>query len=223
MRVRGLKFKDEDEAFEHFRQREIDDMDFTFDEETHTYKLGGMRVPSVTEIIAPLSDHSRVPQETLEYKRSLGKAVHKAIEYWENGVFDLYEHDPMILPYFEGWLKFKKESGFRAMWCEKPVASTKLRIAGTPDVGGSRSPTANIADELLDVKCVYAIDPATGVQLAGYDIIGRDFNKGWNIKTRGAVQLIGDGTFRYHLFNNPNDAHVFRACAAIYSWKALSK
>lgn len=184
--------------------------DLQFDEPAHVYKLGGDVVPSVTEILRPLMDFSRVPAEVLEYKRSLGKAVHKCIELWERQDLDLDTVDPEALPYFEGWMKFKQESGFRAMVIEQPIASRKLRVAGTPDVLGTREETL---DELLDVKCTYAMDPATAIQTAGYDLILEE--TGIRIKKRGAVQLKPDGTYRFHSFKDRMDRTVFLSCLNI--------
>lgn len=201
---------------------EVQEQSLSFNEAAHEYRLGGQLVPSVTEIIAPLSDLSRVPRETLEYKRSLGKAVHKAIELWEGDAFDLYKHDPAVIPYFEGWLRFKRESGFRAVIVERPFGTAKLRFAGTPDVIGTR--TGPTLDELLDVKCVHAIDPATGVQLGGYDLLLEDVeDPGIKIRRRGAVQLMPDGSFRYHEFKSRNDRIVFLSCLNLFNWKRNCK
>ena len=198
---------------------EVKDPVLSFDEAKHEYRIDGQVVPSVTEIIAPLSDHSRVPAETLEFKRSLGKAVHKAIELYEGADgLDMESLDLQALPYFEGWLKFKRESRFQAEIVERPYGSAKLRFAGTPDVIGSRT---ECFDELLDVKCTYAMEPATGVQLAGYEILLEE--NGIKIKRRGGVQLMPDGTFRYHEFKSRNDRIVFLSCLNLFNWKRNCK
>jgi len=202
---------------------EVMDPVLSFDEARHEYRIGGQIVPSVTEIIAPLSDHSRVPTETLEFKRSLGKAVHKAIELYEGPEgLDMDSLDVQAVPYFEGWLKFKRESGFRAVIVEQHYGSAKLRFAGTPDVIGTRE--GNILDELLDVKCVHAIDPATGVQLGGYDLLLEDAeDPRVRIKRRAAVQLLPDGTYRFHPFTSRTDRSVFLSCLNIYNWRKNCK
>lgn len=183
-----------------------------FIEDTHTYLLDGNPVPSVTEIIKPLVDVGRVPQEVLEYKRSLGKAVHKAIELHEQQNLDFDTLDQDALPFFEAWLKFTQDTGFRAVLTEQIVWSEKLRFAGTLDILGARG--EGHPDELLDAKCVWAMGSATGPQTAGYALALSE-SHGIKVKKRGGVQLLRDGTYKFHPFNNPNDEHVFRACLSI--------
>ena len=45
----------------------------TFDEAAHEYRLDGRRLPSVTQLLAPLVDYSKVPRETLERAQALGQ------------------------------------------------------------------------------------------------------------------------------------------------------
>lgn len=193
----------------------------TFDEAGHVYTLDGAVVASVTEIIKPLSDFTRVPEAVLENKRSLGKAVHKAIELWEQQDLNVDELDPLAIPFFEAWLKFKEDNSFRALIVEQPVASAKFRCAGTPDVLGTRGP-GTTPDEILDVKCVWKMDPATGVQIAGYEELVAEWT-GVKIKRRTGVQLLSDGNYRPHSYTHKNDRNVFFACHSIHAWKGLSK
>lgn len=194
-----------------------------FIEEGHVYLLDGNPVPSVTEIIKPLVDNSRVPRDTLEFKRSLGKAVHKAIELDESTEgLDYASLDQEALPFFSAWLRFKQESGFRALLCEQIVWSTKLRYAGTLDVLGTRTAGTYTADELLDCKCVWTMGAATGPQTAGYALALPE-SHGIRIKKRGGVQLLQDGSFRYFPYTDISDEHVFKACLSINAFLKVHK
>jgi hypothetical protein len=102
------------------------------------------------------------------------------------------------------------------------VASYKLRFAGTPDLIGTRIQDSPDPDELLDTKCVWTMDPATGVQTAGYGLALQE-SHGIKIKKRGGVQLLRDGTYRFYPYTHANDENVFKACLAIHNWKALNK
>lgn len=184
-----------------------------FIEDTHTYLLDGNPVPSVTEILKPLTDLSRVPQDTLEYKRSLGKAVHKAIELYERQDLDVDTLDKDAMPFFEAWLKFKAETGFRALLTEQVVWSAKLRYAGTLDILGTRDGGVE-PTELLDAKCVWTMGPATGPQTFGYALALQE-SHGIKVKKRGGLQLLRDGTFRFFPYNNPYDETAFKACLSI--------
>lgn len=195
----------------------MDRPEIQFDEERHEYRINGALVPSVTTIIRPIQTHGG-SEETREHKRQLGKAVDKAIELYEQDDLDVGSLDPEAVPFFEGWLKFKKDTGFQGCIMQPVVWSTRLRCAGKPDLLGTRDGKA--IDELLDVKCTWAMDPATAIQTAGYTLLGAH-SFGWKIKRRGAVQLSREGTYRFHIFDNPNDEQVFKACLSIFAWKAL--
>lgn len=189
-----------------------------FDEASHTYKLDGNPVPSVTEILKPLTDFGRVPLEVLEYKRSLGKAVHKAIELWERQDLDVADLDPEALPYFEGWLKFKQESGFRVLHSELIVWSKKYRYAGTLDDLGTRLIGATEADELLDVKCVWATAPETAIQTAAYQEALSE-SHGIKVKKRGAVQLTPESGFKFFPYRDKGDFNVFLSLLNLHNWR----
>ena len=73
----------------------------TFDEESHTYRVNGVIYPSVSEILAPFCDFSRVPRDVLERKRQIGRATHKCIELDEAGELDVDTVDPQVMPYFQ--------------------------------------------------------------------------------------------------------------------------
>ena len=196
-------------------------MTVTFTEENHEYRMDGAVVPSVTEILQPLSDFSRVPMEVLEYKRSLGKAVHKAIELWERQDLDIADLDPAALPYFDGWLKFKKESGFRAVKSELMVWSYQYRYAGPLDIIGHRGETIGevfSCTELLDVKCVYSIAPETAIQTAAYETALTE-SAGLKVKKRGAVQLTPEGGFKYFPYRDKGDFNVFLSLLNIHNWR----
>jgi hypothetical protein len=208
------RYVDEDTAYDEWRQRQVDDAMFPhveFQEEGHRYLLNGSQVPSVTEIIKPLCKESGASH--------VGKAVHKAIELYEGGDLDAESLDPQIAPYFEGWIRFKRESGFRALLTEQIVWSTKLRFAGTLDVLGTRTEGPS-PDELLDCKCVWSMGPETAIQTAGYALALQE-SHGIKVRKRGGVQLLRDGSFRFFPYNDHLDENVFKCCLTIHSWKRL--
>lgn len=220
MRVRGMLFRDEDDARDYFAQRDLDEsMDIEFIEEGHRYLMDGAEVPSVTTIISPLRPTSGADPETLEWKRQVGKAVHKAIELYEANDLDPSSLADVIAPYFEGWIRFKRESGFRALLTEQVVGSRKYRFAGTLDVLGTRAEGPS-PDELIDCKAVWSMGDETAVQTAGYALALLE-SHGIRVKKRGGLQLLSDGSFRYFPYSEANDERVFLACLSVNSWKRI--
>ncbi|MDE2022352.1 MAG: hypothetical protein KGI71_05590, partial [Patescibacteria group bacterium] len=66
--------------------------DFTFDAATHTYRIGGHVVPSVTQVIRSCAPGWMADEWYLER----GKAVHEAIRLSISGRLDWTELDPRI-------------------------------------------------------------------------------------------------------------------------------
>ena len=214
-----------DYEYDKERQRKLDEemapAEISFDEERHEYRIDGYLVPSVTGILKPIvsvggSDDAR------DFKRQIGKALDTAITLHERHDLDLDSLDLAVLPFFEAWLKFKEETGFRVLLNQPVVYSKKLRFAGTADMIGTRSPDSPTPDEVIDTKCTWAMDPATAIQTAGYSI-GAHESLGLKIKRRTGVQLLRDGTYRAFPYTDQNDEHIFRSLLNLHSWKELHK
>lgn len=221
-----LHLLDEDTAYDIWRQRQVDEeMDrpaIEFDEPTHTYRLDGAVVPSVTQLLEPVRRELGGSESVLEYKRQIGKALDTTIELSERDDLIYSSIDDAVLPFFEAWLQFKKDTGFRVLLNQPIVYSRKLRFAGKPDIFGTRDPVRSTPDELLDTKCVWTIDPATAIQLAGYDI-GAQESLGIHVKKRSGLQLLRDGKYKLYPYNNPLDHSVFKCCLTLHAWKGLNK
>ena len=68
-----------------------------FIEETHEYLWDGVKVPCVSDILAPLKpDFSNTNPAVLENARQYGNAVHKAIELKLKGTLDYDSLDPIL-------------------------------------------------------------------------------------------------------------------------------
>jgi hypothetical protein len=140
----------------------------TFDEASHTYRVGERVVPSVTQLLAPIKpDFSMVPPGVLERKRQLGTDVHLACELDDDD--DLGEVDDEILPYLQAWRQFRADTGAEVLANERQLYHPTLMFAGTLDrmmiMPSSRETW------LLDLKTSIDPHPSYGVQLAGYRLL----------------------------------------------------
>lgn len=211
----------EDYEYDEQRQRKLDEEMFPeiqFDEPSHTYTVNGNRYPSVTEIVGMLRPESGARDDVLEYKRQIGKAVHKAIELLEADNLDPGSLDLAIVPFVDAWRKFKHDASFSVLHSEKIVFSQKLRFAGTLDLTGLRATKVT----LLDLKAVWAMGKETGVQTAGYALCYEEMT-GVKVDERGGLQLLRDGTYKYFPYKDANDRNVFLACLSVHNWKSLNK
>lgn len=92
---------------------------FEFDEANHRYIVPGREVLATGDVLAlnGLCDYSQIPTAILENARWRGEQVDNAIRFYEEGDLGLDEKgnpimDDSILPYFEGYLRFKQDTGF---------------------------------------------------------------------------------------------------------------
>ena len=139
---------------------------FSFDEESHTYYLDKVKIPSVSEIIAPLSDYSGISPAVLENACNYGKAVHKTIELYIKGTLD---EDNLSEPLKRTLIEYQKMAqgfnmrGCEIIDCETMLYDEKLRFAGTLDI---------ITDKaIIDIKTRKYNPTTDDLQLAGYEIL----------------------------------------------------
>lgn len=176
------------------------------DQATHTYRLDGRVVPSVTQVLGPLNDYSMVPHDVLEAARVFGQHVHEACDLLDRGELDWSALDPSLVPYVEAWSNFLATSGAVVIASEQPVYHAKLGYAGTPDkvlAWGKRKTFV-----IPDIKSTAIVPPTVGPQTAAY---ARAYQSmyGGREPARYCIQLREDGTFRTFPRTDPADWTYF--------------
>lgn len=186
-----------------------------FDEASHTYTVGGIVIPSVTQIIAPLYSFEGIPESILNAKRDLGRAVHTACEYDDDGDLDEGSVSDQVRPYLEAYRAFRRDTGAEVVLNEQKLYNPKHRYAGTIDR------RFVIKGELwtVDLKTTASMSPAVGVQLAAYDRLVEEAGERANSKM-GALQLKPDGSYKLHPFSSAADFPVFLSLLNIHNWRA---
>lgn len=188
---------------------------FTFDEETHVYRLDGVPIPSVTQAIAEagMSDWVKhVDPDVLQYTSERGKAMHRAIHLLNADELDPESVDPVVAPRIETYQRFLLECDFTPLYSEKPGYHAQLKYAGTPDVVGWMRNDLCVVD--YKSGCVPA---GVALQLAGYCglLEGGPFR-------RYSLALTDKGTYRlreYPLAEFAFDRRMFECCLAITQYK----
>lgn len=105
-----------------------------FYDNEHKYEVDGEEFPSVSEVsrFASREVYGEVSQYNLDNASSRGTQVHKGTE-----VLDKYKECEVaedIEPYIRAYVKFKKEYCVGDyLYIEKPLASQKMKYAGTID------------------------------------------------------------------------------------------
>lgn len=187
-----------------------------FDEMTHTYRHNGQVIPSVTQILKPISEASyrSIPKSILETAAHLGTAVHAAIELHLNDDLDETSLLPEWLPYFEAYKKFIETFNPKVIGVEARLACSQF--AGTIDL------VCEIKNEfwIIDWKTSNKIMPQTALQTAAYEwlFFNSDlWKKDLRLK-RAAVQLKDNGEFEFHHYYDPKDYEVFNYLLKIKQW-----
>lgn len=105
-----------------------------FDAASHTYRVGGVVWPSVTQILGAF-DHGldMVPEDVLNKKADLGRAVHRACELDDAGTLDESTVHPIVMPYLTQWRRFRAELQVEVLGNEHIVINRLHGYVGTND------------------------------------------------------------------------------------------
>lgn len=158
----------------------------TFDPIKHEYRWNGAVVPSVTQILTPLTDLSFVDPDVLRRAQDFGTAVHYACELHDTGRLDEDALDPELAPYLNGWRRFYAEHACVWDLVESRVYHPTLRYAGTLDRRGNVDGHPSI----VDIKSGTSLYPSVGPQLAAYTHASSPTPAAYR---RYAVRLFPDG------------------------------
>ena len=190
--------------------------ELAFDAETHTYRLDGELLPSVTQltgIYGPIAVQEGDPMElTVEAAADRGSVLHGYIEHRLNGGGrEGYELPDSYAAYADGVDLFLAEHELDPMLVEAPLHGELecVRFAGTPDFVGLFDCVLCI----LDWKFVAQVQKTkVGAQLNGYlslclcnDIFPDALY---------CVQFLPDGTYR--LYPAGTLADSFSLCLSVY-------
>jgi hypothetical protein len=177
------------------------------DPKTHIYTLNGREVPGISRVIAGvgLINSARFT----DFSRDRGTMAHLACQLHDEGDLDESTLDPVIVPYLEGWKKFREQSGFVPNVIEKSLYSPLLDFAGTPDRYGKMNGNSVIAE----IK-TGGISFVTGIQLAAQDFL---FQHAMDLHAdkRLAVQLTKEGNYKLTQYNDQQDYADWLGCLTV--------
>lgn len=155
------------------------------------------------------------------YGATRGTYVHTACHLYDTGELDEESLDKALVPYLDGWKKFRAETGFVPLRSEERITSEKHQFTGKPDRIGEW-PSVGLC--ILDIKSG-TLQAWTALQLAAYKLLAHEE---WvnnplggpllNVK-RFAVNLPGDGTYKVKEYKDRADEGIFLAALACYNWR----
>lgn len=184
-----------------------------FCEKTHTYKVNGFVVPSVSEIMKPLSSnhYAAIDCDTLSRAADRGTKVHAAVEnYLLYGIEDISKE---LRGYFDGFKKWIDEYKPEPIKTECRIYHKTLNYAGTADLPCY----INGEPTLVDFKTTATVaQTLTRVQLEAYK---KAFEShGIEFKRKLIIQSRKDGTYhdKEHPITDAESWRVFTELLDVY-------
>lgn len=136
-------------------------------DEDHIYRVDGMKVPSVTQLLKEFGFYG---ENMLRFADpTFGSAVHLACQYDDAGTLDESSLDESVRLRLVQWRKYKKENYVYVALNEKPLYS-KSGFCGTPD----KVNKIGISNYVDDIKTSKIRSLATKVQLVMYKRLAKE-------------------------------------------------
>lgn len=186
----------------------------TFDRENHLYRVSGIPIPSVTQLMQPLSQtkYNTVNDAILQMAADRGTEVHSAIEFFlKYGVDEISDGGR---GYMDAFLSWYREAKPQVIGSELMTYHRTLLYAGTVDL------LANVGGKLtlIDYKTTAAIhDVLTTVQLEAYQrALASD---GVKIDQKAILHLKQDGTYLFKVYQ-ANDLEAWKTFCALITIRA---
>ena len=194
-------------------------MSLTFTAENHIYRVGGVIVPSVTQIIkdAGLVNFDFISDELLAAKADLGNKVHSTIELNDHGTLDVETLHILLKKYLDSWIKFKHDFNYTTIDIELQLYHPLFRYAGRIDQVGETEKGLT----LLDIKSG-KVQKTHPIQTAGYaELFNYKKPKREQIKRRLAVYLTTEN-YKVIEHKESSDRNIFLAALTIANYHKRS-
>lgn len=187
-----------------------------FDAENHIYRLDGVIVPSVSEVLrfASRELYGSTSVQALEIAADRGTRVHAATEALDrNGTADI---DPDIEPYVRAYAQFLKQNKVKWDMIEAQIIGKNREYAGTLD----RLGLVNGKEVLMDIKTTKTITARHkrlyATQLTAY--YDATWTDGWlinsGVEKLMILQLKNNGG--YELMEVEPEEELWNACLALH-------
>lgn len=206
--------------------------DLQFCKLTHEYRLpDGAWVPGVTEILSAvgvsvdfeeLGGLSATTAAAIERKRDIGQALHADAHAFDDDDLVLESVDPLVRPYLDAWIEFRRNTGIRPLVRERRVYHSAWRYAGTLD-GLFATPQGQVV--LVDIKTGNPTDSGCQWQTAAYAEAYRAEHPEQRIHDRWGVHLKPGQIVPYqvHPYDSWRDVLEFQAFTTTFYRQAKQR
>lgn len=175
---------------------ELPKVDIDFDEEKHLYTLRGMKLPSVTQIMEPMSLmlYATVPDNTLQQAADRGTRAHESVSNYV--LYGIEEYDEDTEPYVHAFTQFQRD--FNPTWVasEYRTYHKTMGYAGTIDLIGYIEPDDGTGVDVVDLKCTAVFHGVMlSTQIGAYSEALK--SHGVPVRNRYGLQLLKTGKYRF--------------------------
>jgi hypothetical protein len=203
-----------------------------FEASTHVYRVDGMVVPSVTQLLDDTGltpDYSVIPAPVLEHARKRGIHVDQACDLLDAEDLDWRSIHPEGLPYVEAWLRFREYEGYTPIASQVPIYHPVYGYAGTADSVGLLPGNRPV---IVERKSTAKMAATYALQLAGYAMDGMYYAPPsggvlspvpWEYPVRLGVQLKRDGSYVLVPYEDPEDYAAFLGVVALGRWRGARR
>lgn len=148
-----------------------------YDDDTHTYTLGGRNLPSVTTVITSVINpfaFLSAPHHLLETGRRRGRIVHRLTERVDAGeIFDPADTHPLWMAFIKAHRRVVEKYGLRPIHFEQIVASIQYGYAGRIDRTYESTVLRKIVQ--VDIKTGEKNLATDVIQAAAYDWAAKEW------------------------------------------------
>ncbi len=187
-----------------------------FDPEAHVYRMGGVRLPSVTQILEVLDLMSGVPYEQMRAAGEFGTNVHHACHLLDTQQLDAKTLDPALRPYVESYARFLEDSQVVVIASESIEWHPEYLYAGGLD-RKVLFPRLTVPS-ILDIKTSAGVPAHVGPQTAAYRELERAHGR-QTTPTRYCLHLKPGGGYKLHKLTLFSDFSVFTACRTVFRFR----
>lgn len=195
-------------------------MKIDFDEEKHEYSVGGIKIPSVSEILAPLSaDRYRdLNPAVLQQAAARGTAIHEATQAIDYGAEP--EPNPDLDGYLAAYMAFLWEHDVEWHMIEQIVYYNRTEdelplYAGTVDRYGLVDGVPTVVDIKTYASLTTDSQLAASCQTALYrdalEEVASQYIATWVKQNRAILHLRKDGTYRLVNLDEWDEKHGFNS------------
>lgn len=185
-----------------------------FDQASHTYTLGAIKLPSVTTIMRFMSNelYGGIPSDTLHNAAERGTRVHSLTE--DIDLYGFCEDDEETAGYVAAYMQFKADYSPNWTGVEERHYHKNLGYAGTVDRIGYLTPDDGTGFDVVDLKATRAFHSVMlKTQVSAYAEMYK--SHGGKIRNIYGLQLKPDGSYVFQKLQQ--DFKLFLHCLALHN------